>query len=106
MYGRRGYLQWTAATRRSPDPETKTVDLVLALDEDKRYSVGRIQFSGNQTTRDHVVRREVLLNEGDAFDTEALRQSIRRIEPARLLRADPGSARAGAPARGGTTRWT
>jgi outer membrane protein insertion porin family len=49
------------------------------VDEDKRYYVGKIHFTGNETTRDKVIRREVYLNEGDVFDTEALKLSIRRI---------------------------
>ena len=49
------------------------------MDEDKRYYVGKIRFTGNDTTRDKVIRREVYLNEGDVFNTEALKLSIRRI---------------------------
>ena len=49
------------------------------MEEDKRYYVGQINFTGNDTTRDKVIRREVYLNEGDVFNTEALKLSIRRI---------------------------
>jgi outer membrane protein insertion porin family len=49
------------------------------MDEDKRYFVGQIRFTGNDTTRDKVIRREVYLNEGDVFNTEALKLSIKRI---------------------------
>ena len=49
------------------------------MEEDKRYYVGRITFTGNDTTRDKVIRREVYLNEGEVFNTEALKMSIRRI---------------------------
>src|SRR5262249_44382400 len=38
-----------------------------------------ISFTGNDTTRDKVIRREVYMNEGDVFNTEALKLSIRRI---------------------------
>src|SRR5262249_48426924 len=61
------------------DPQRKIVDLVLTMEEDKKYYVGRIRFSGNDTTRDKVIRREVYMNEGDVFNTEALKLSIRRI---------------------------
>lgn len=79
IYGTQGYFQWTALTKRTPDPARKVVDLVISMDEDKRYYVGRIRFSGNDTTRDKVIRREVYMNEGDVFNTEALKLSIRRI---------------------------
>jgi outer membrane protein insertion porin family len=41
--------------------------------------VGQIKFTGNESTRDKVIRREVYMNEGDVFNTEALKQSIKRI---------------------------
>jgi outer membrane protein insertion porin family len=78
-YGSQGYFQWTPATERKPDPARKVVDVVLRMDEDKKYFVSRIRFTGNDTTRDKVIRREVYLNEGDVFNTEALKLSIRRI---------------------------
>ena len=78
-YGAAGYFQWTPLTRRKPDPQRKVVDVTLSMDEDKKYYVGRITFTGNDSTRDKVIRREVYLNEGDVFNTEALKLSIRRI---------------------------
>ncbi|MCI0409749.1 MAG: outer membrane protein assembly factor BamA, partial [Acidobacteria bacterium] len=79
FYGSQGYFQWTMRTERKPDPARKVVDVNLVMEEDKRYYVGKIIFSGNSTTRDKVIRREVYLNEGDVFNTEALKLSIRRI---------------------------
>jgi outer membrane protein insertion porin family len=79
IYGAQGYFQWTGSTRRRPDVEKKVVDVTLQMDEDKRYYVGQIHFTGNDSTRDKVIRREVYLNEGDVFNTEALKLSIKRI---------------------------
>ena len=78
-YGAQGYFQWTGRPERKPDPKRKVVDVTLTMDEDKKYYVGKIVFTGNTTTRDKVIRREVFLNEGDVFNTEALKLSIRRI---------------------------
>ncbi len=79
FYGSQGYFQMTGFTKRKPDPERKIVDLTLTMDEDKRYYVGKINFTGNDTTRDKVIRREVYMNEGDVFNTEALKMSIKRV---------------------------
>jgi outer membrane protein insertion porin family len=79
LYGALGYFQWTGLTKRTPDPEKKVVDVVLTMEEDKRYYLGKIKFVGNDTTRDKVIRREVYMNEGDVFNTEALKMSIKRI---------------------------
>jgi outer membrane protein insertion porin family len=78
-YGGQGYFQWTVGTRRRPDPDRKVVDVTVDMEEDKRYYVARIRFTGNDTTRDKVIRREIYMNEGDVFNTEALKVSIRRI---------------------------
>lgn len=78
-YGAQGYFQYTGFTRRTPNPDKKTVDLVLDINEDKQYFVGKINFAGNDSTRDKVIRREVYLTEGDVFNTELLKLSIRRI---------------------------
>jgi len=79
IYGAQGYFQWTVGTQRKPDPAKKVVDVTINMDEDKRYHVGKILFTGNDSTRDKVIRREVYMNEGDVFNTEALKHSIRRI---------------------------
>jgi outer membrane protein insertion porin family len=79
IYGTIGYFQWTGGTKRKPDPDKKVVDVTLSMEEDKRYFLNKIRFTGNDTTRDKVIRREVYMNEGDVFNTEALKLSIRRI---------------------------
>lgn len=79
LYGRIGYFQWTGGTKRTPDLERKVVDLTLVMEEDKQFYLGKIEFTGNNSTRDKVIRRELFMSEGDVFDTEALKVSIRRI---------------------------
>jgi outer membrane protein insertion porin family len=79
FYGQLGYFQWTGQTQRKPDPEKKVVDVTLVMQEDKRYYIGKINFTGNDTTRDKVVRREIFMNEGDPFNTEALKFSVKRL---------------------------
>ncbi len=55
------------------------VDVVMRMQEGKRYYVNRIIFTGNTTTRDNVIRREMRLVEGAEFNTEALKYSIKRL---------------------------
>jgi outer membrane protein insertion porin family len=56
-----------------------TVDVMLQMTEGPQYFVNRITFTGNTTTRDNVIRREVRLYEGGVFDTESLKYSVRRL---------------------------
>ncbi len=39
--------------------------MTITADEGKQFFVRRIDFVGNTTTRDKVIRREILLDEGD-----------------------------------------
>lgn len=50
------------------NPETDTVDVVFNVTEGERVYVERIDVVGNTRTVDPVVRRELLLVEGDAFN--------------------------------------
>jgi len=79
VYGSLGYFQWTGGTERKPDPEKKVVGVTVKMEEDKRYFLGKLNFTGNGSTRDKVIRREIHMNEGDVFNTEALKLSIKRI---------------------------
>jgi outer membrane protein insertion porin family len=55
------------------------VDVVMRVNEGEQYFVNRITFTGNTTTRDNVIRRELRLVEAGPFNTEALKYSIRRL---------------------------
>ncbi len=62
-----------------PIPNTDQIDLTITADEGKQFFVRRIDFSGNTTTRDKVIRREILLDEGDMFNTQLWDCSILRL---------------------------
>jgi outer membrane protein insertion porin family len=55
------------------------VDVTVQMNEGQQYFVNRIVFTGNTTTRDNVIRRELRLVEGSVFSTEALKYSVRRL---------------------------
>ena len=55
------------------------VDVAMQVNEGPQYFVNRITFTGNTTTRDNVIRREMRLVEGNVFNTEALKYSVRRL---------------------------
>ena len=47
--------------------------------EKEKYTVSRVEFIGNEHIRDHVLRRRVLLNEGDLFKRSRLMGSITNL---------------------------
>ncbi len=62
--------------------ETNTVDVTFNVSEGQRVYVERLNVVGNTRTIDPVIRRELLLTEGDAFNrtlVEASRNNLRRL---------------------------
>ena len=79
LYGEFGYIDFVAEPSFEPVPNTDKIDLTLTFDEGKQFFVRRIDFSGNTTTRDKVIRRELLIDEGDMFNTRLWELSILRL---------------------------
>ena len=51
----------------------------VEIDEGKQFSVRRIEFQGNTTTRDKVIRRELILEEGQLYNEQLWKLSIQRL---------------------------
>ena len=65
--------------------EDKTVDLVFNMVEGPRVYIERIDIVGNTTTLDYVIRREMELVEGDAFNRILLDRSRNRVRALRFF---------------------
>ncbi|TDO06116.1 MULTISPECIES: outer membrane protein assembly factor BamA [Halomonas] len=57
-----------------------TVDLIFRVEPGRRAYVRRIEFVGNTTTQDEVLRREMVQMEGAPASTESISQSRQRLE--------------------------
>ena len=79
IYGGYGFIDFTAEPDTELEDEGKRVNLTLKFNEEKQYYVRRIEFSGNTTTRDKVIRRELLVDEGQLFNQRAWEVSILRL---------------------------
>ena len=79
LYGVYGYVDFTATPSMDYHDDNHTIDLTFDFDEQKQYFVRRIEFSGNVGTRDKVIRRELLLNEGDIFNNRYWELSLLRL---------------------------
>src|SRR5712664_2321569 len=78
-YGQYGFIDFTAEPQTDIDEAAKRIDITMRFNEEKQYYVRRIDFSGNTTTRDKVIRRELLLDEGQLFDRRRWEISILRL---------------------------
>ncbi|MGE0769663.1 MAG: outer membrane protein assembly factor BamA, partial [Hyphomicrobiaceae bacterium] len=58
----------------------RTISLVYAIDEGARIYIERINIIGNTRTRDHVIRREFRLAEGDAYNPMLVDRAKKRLQ--------------------------
>ncbi len=72
--------------------ETKEITLKIDLDEGKQFFVRRIEFQGNTTTRDKVIRRELTLEEGQVYNGNLWEISLLRLEPVAVFRTAEAGA--------------
>ncbi|MEC9347883.1 MAG: outer membrane protein assembly factor BamA [Pseudomonadota bacterium] len=77
--GRRGFAFVDVRPRQRRDRENRVVDITYEVREGPRVYVERVDIVGNTRTLDRVIRREIQLIEGDAFDTAKLDRSRRRL---------------------------
>jgi len=83
-YGQQGFIQYTAEVtptfKDNPQkPDEGIADFQVTIDEGKQFTLRRLEFTGNTFTRDNVLRREVLMNEGDIYNQALFEYSITRL---------------------------
>ncbi len=78
-YGEYGYINYTGVPSTTFDDEKKLANLEIDIDEGKQFYVRRIEFQGNTTTRDKVIRRELALEEGGIYNSRLWELSLLRL---------------------------
>jgi outer membrane protein insertion porin family len=79
VYSQFGYIDYVAEPQIDIVPNSDKIDLTLNADEGKQFFVRRIDFTGNTTTRDKVIRRQILIDEGDVYNSTLWDASILRL---------------------------
>ncbi|MFA4875493.1 MAG: outer membrane protein assembly factor BamA, partial [bacterium] len=75
LYGDEGYAYAAIVPNTIPNDETLTADINININKGKRITVERINITGNTTTRDKVIRREMEVKEQDRYSERGLRKS-------------------------------
>ena len=78
-YGQLGYINFGAIPKPIFDEAKKTVSFNIDIDEGKPFYVSRIEITGNTLTRDRVIRRELLLEEGQVYNSQLWEYSLLRL---------------------------
>ncbi len=79
IYGDVGYIYVSIGPVFEPKKEQDIVDVKMEIQENGQFYVNRIEFTGNDYTRDKVMRREMLIQEGELLRVSRFRESIDRI---------------------------
>ncbi len=84
LYGSQGFIQYTSEPaptfKENPqNPNEGIVDFVVTIEEGKQFTLRRLEFLGNTFTRDNVLRREVLMNEGDIYSQSRFEYSVLKL---------------------------
>ncbi|HEY6805083.1 MAG TPA: outer membrane protein assembly factor BamA [Pyrinomonadaceae bacterium] len=83
-YGGQGFIEYTAEPvptfKDNPaKPDEGIVDFEVTIEEGKQFTLRRLEFIGNTFTRDNVLRREVLINEGDIYNDNYWEYSVVKL---------------------------
>ncbi|MGH9967209.1 MAG: outer membrane protein assembly factor BamA [Pyrinomonadaceae bacterium] len=84
VYGSQGFIEYTAEPNPTfkdnpQNPNEGIVDFTITIEEGKQFTLRRLEFMGNTFTRDNVLRREVLINEGDIYNQSAWEYSVIKL---------------------------
>ncbi len=80
LYQDAGYAYVNVNPLTRLDAKTKTVGVMYDIQQGNRVNIGRIELVGNSRTRDRVIRREMLIEEGEQYSFTSVETSRARIE--------------------------
>lgn len=75
-----GYALARVRPRGNKDTENKTIDVTFYVEQGARIYIERINILGNDRTRDYVIRRELDVDEGDAYNQILIDRAKKRIQ--------------------------
>ena len=86
-----GYVYAQIIPVENLDPKNKIVNITFNINEGEVAYLNRLEFRGNTYTKDKVIRREMIMREGDRFSFSLFKNSILRIKQLGLvdLEKDP-----------------
>jgi outer membrane protein insertion porin family len=80
LWGEKGYIYADVYPQVVPDEKSHNVDVTFHVERGKKMYVNRIVVTGNNETRDKVIRRQLNIVEGDLITSTELRKSKDRVE--------------------------
>ena len=63
------------------------IDLTFSVSEGKKYTVNRINIYGNNITQENVIRNQLIIDEGDEFNSILASKSINNIKSLNIFKS-------------------
>ena len=79
LYGSRGYSFADVSPNVVPNTVERTATIILTIKEGEMMRIRQINITGNEKTKDNVIRRELRVDEQDVIDTPSLKRSFQRL---------------------------
>jgi outer membrane protein insertion porin family len=94
---RQGFAFVQVRPRADRDSQSRTVNIAFAIEDGARVYIEQINIRGNIRTRDHVIRREFDVAEGDPYNRALIARAERRLKNLSYFKevkitTEPGSA--------------
>jgi outer membrane protein insertion porin family len=88
IYRNFGHIYVQVMPVESLDPVHKRVGVVFNVSEGEAAYLHRLEFKGNVFTKDKVLRREMMVREGDRFSLAMFKDSVLRLKQLGLVDVD------------------
>jgi outer membrane protein insertion porin family len=79
VYKDKGYAYANVSPLTSVEADKRIVNLEFEVEPGQPVTIEKVEISGNNKTRDRVIRRELRINEGDLYSSTAVRISKARV---------------------------
>jgi outer membrane protein insertion porin family len=86
-YRNTGFL-YSRVTTELVEKDDQVADVVIHIEEGDQYKVGRLEFEGNDRTKDKVLRREFRVHEGMFLNMGGLRNSLLKVRQLEFFQPD------------------
>ena len=79
LYGEKGYAFAEVIPRILPESKSRSTEIIFKIEEGELIRIREIRISGNDKTRDNVIRREIRVDEREMIDSVAIKRSFERL---------------------------
>ncbi|MGR3293936.1 MAG: outer membrane protein assembly factor BamA [Candidatus Scalindua sp.] len=93
-YGKQGHLNASVKAEYTYQPVEPKIDIIFDILENERFFIEKVIISGNDKTKDNVIRRNLSFFPGERLDTQKIKRSEQRLTGTGYFDSQSGTATA------------